>query len=189
MAGRLVTIATFDQAAQAHLARSALEAAGISVTLNNEESSALFGPVTNALGGIRLVVREEDEEAAVKILDATFGSEEPVDDVDLAEQAESAEPEDAVDAAKAAKAPEVDPAADSAAREKAVRVALQVACIGLVFPLATPFALVMALQASHAPGELSPQGQRRLFTAALLTLLSVVLFGLTVLLILFGGGF
>src|SRR5262245_27346560 len=93
MAGKLVTIATFELPVEAHIARNALEAANIPVTLNNEESSTLFGQGTNVLSGVGVVGREEDEEAAVKVLDATFGSEEPVSEEELAAQAEATEPE------------------------------------------------------------------------------------------------
>jgi len=181
MAGKLVTIATFGHSSDAHIARSALEAAGIPVTLNNEETTALFGPATTALGSIRLVVREEDEEQAVKVLDDTFGGEQ-VDDADLAAQAEAAEPEEAQEAAKAA-AIESDPDADSAAREKDARVAINAAFIGLIFPLATLFAIVMILQASSGPGKLSPRGKSNLYGAILVAFGPVFLVVTTILLL------
>jgi hypothetical protein len=186
MAGRLVTIATFSESAQAHVARSALEAAGIQVALNNEETVSLFGSITTALGGIRLVVREEDEEQAVKVLDDTFGGE-PVDQADLAAQAEAADPEDATDAAEQTLSPAADPTADSAAREKDARVAFQAAAIGIVFPLATLFALVMILQASSGPGELSSRGRRNLYAAIALAFWPLALLVLAVFVLLLMG--
>lgn len=182
MAGKLVTIATFGQSSQAHIARSALEAAGIPVTLNNEETTSLFGPATTALGSIRLVVREEDEEQAVKVLDDTFGGE-PVDEADFAAQAEAATAEDAVDAGQQP-AVVADPVADSAARERDVRFALFCACVGWVIPFGPLFALVMILQASSGPGVLSRRGRRLLYAAYLVILAPVVLVVVAVLLML-----
>jgi hypothetical protein len=178
MAGKLVTVATFGHSSDAHIARSALEAAGIPVTLNNEETTSLFGPATTALGSIRLVVREEDEGRAVKVLDDTFGSE-PLDEAELAAQAEAAAPEEAIEGA-AELGIESDPEADSAARNKDARMAAHAAFIGLIFPLATLFAIVMILQASSGPGKLSPSGKRNLYGAILVafgpaTLVAIIL--------------
>ncbi|MFM8271843.1 MAG: putative signal transducing protein [Gemmata sp.] len=98
MAGRLVTIAAFAEATVANAARNALDAAGIPATLNTEGSFGLFGRTVTALS-VRLVVREADEPAAVKVLDDTFGPQEQVSEAELAARAEAAEPEDARDAA------------------------------------------------------------------------------------------
>ncbi len=167
MAGKLVTIATFGHSSDAHLARSALEAAGIPVTLNNEETTSLFGPATTALGSIRLVVREEDEERAVKVLDDTFGSE-PMNEADLAAQAEAAPAEDPVDAGQQVAVSIVDPAADSAARERDARFALFAVCFGFLIPFGHLFAFVMIVQACSGPGELSRRGRYHVYAAVLI---------------------
>jgi hypothetical protein len=173
MAGRLVTIAAFAEATAANAARNALDAAGIPATLNTEGSFGLFGRTVTALS-VRLVVREADEPAAVKVLDDTFGPQEQVSEAELAARAEAAEPEDARDAAGLA-APESDPETDSLARETDARVAFQAAAIGLVFPIATLFALVAIVQASCGPGELSARGRWRLRAAVALALGPLVL--------------
>lgn len=182
MAGRLVTIARFDQVSEAHIAKGALETAGIPVTLNNEESSALFGQVMTAMGSIRLVVREEDEPAAVKVLDDTFGTTEPADEADLAALAEASEPEDWRDAAQQTSAPDADPVTDSD-RDKNARVAFQAAVIGTIVPVVALFAsvpvvalfasiiaLIMIQRTAAGSGELSSRGKWNLRAAIVLVI-------------------
>lgn len=61
----LVTVLRTFNDAEAHVARSALEAAGIDVSVINEELGSTLSVTT---GGIRLQVRSEDAEAAREIL-------------------------------------------------------------------------------------------------------------------------
>ena len=75
--------------ALANVARNALDAAGIPATLITEGSFGLFGRTVTALS-VRLVVREADEPAAVKVLDDTFGPQEQVSEAELAARAEAA---------------------------------------------------------------------------------------------------
>ena len=158
MAGRLVTIATFEQLAEAHIAKNALDGVGIAAALNNEETSSLFGSATTVLGGIRLVVKEEDEAAAVKVLDDTFGDQEAVNEADLAVLAETSPAEDPVDAGQQP-APPADPLADSLAREKDARTALTAALLGYFLPFASLFAIVMIISAASGPGKLTRRGR------------------------------
>ncbi|MCI0704731.1 MAG: DUF2007 domain-containing protein [Planctomycetia bacterium] len=159
MAGQLVTIATFGEVSEAHIARSALEAAGIPVTLNNEESSSLFGQSTPVLGSARLVVREEDEERAVKILDETFGNQ-PVNEADLAAVAESAEPE-------AEPPAESRPIADDAEskpseRDEYARRFFLAAVFALFLAPLWFYALYLCLNAAFGEGPISERGQSHL---------------------------
>ncbi|MDY3552903.1 DUF2007 domain-containing protein [Gemmata sp. JC717] len=180
MAGKLVTIATFGHLAEAQAAKNALEAAGIASALDNVQTSSLFGTVLPMIG-IRLMVREEDEPQAVKILDDTFGSE-PVSEDELTAAAEAAPAEDPVEAGQQ-QPPPVVPGADSLAREREARSALFAACLGLAIPFASLFALVLVLQASTGSGELSARGRRHLVAAALIGCSPLVL--ITLVLILF----
>ncbi len=172
MAGRLVTIATFGQLTEAHTAKNALAAVGIQAALDNEQTSSLFGQVLPMIS-IRLVVREEDELRAVKVLDETFGGES-VSAEELTALAEAAPAEDAVDAGQQLAPPVVDLVADSIAREREARAALLAACLGLVVPcvnpLATLFAIVMIMQAATGSGKLSGRGKRHLFAAGMIVL-------------------
>ncbi len=155
MAGRLVTIATFALPLEAHIARNALAAANIPVTLNNEESSMLFGQGTNVLSGVRVVVREEDEEAAVKVLDATFGGEEDVPENELTAQAEAAEPEDSV--------PPDEDGQPLSERDQYARRAWLAAIFGLVVPLLWFYAMYLFLNAAFGDGTLSDRSKSKLF--------------------------
>jgi hypothetical protein len=182
MAGNLVTVATFDQTAQAHIARGALEAAGIQVAVNNEQTSSLFGGFTTALGGIRLVVREEDEEQAVQVLDDTFATG-TVGDEELAALAEAALAEDPVEAGAGA-APAADPAADQVARERRRGRHSSPHVPAWCSRLQRSFATVMILQAANGPGELTARGRRHLYAACLLVLVPFVLIALAILIVL-----
>jgi hypothetical protein len=62
MARRLVTIATFDQPAQARLAENALKEAGIASTVSDENLVAMDWLLSNAVGGAKVQVWEEDAE-------------------------------------------------------------------------------------------------------------------------------
>ncbi len=94
MAGKLVTIATFDLAGQAHIAKNALEAVGIKSVLADEQTVAMDWLLSNAIGGIKVQVLEEDAERAVAALEESLGSDEPVDEEMMAAEAEAAEKED-----------------------------------------------------------------------------------------------
>jgi hypothetical protein len=61
----LVTVYRTFNDADAHVARSVLEAGGIDVEVMNEELGSALAVST---GGIRLQVREEDEAAARELL-------------------------------------------------------------------------------------------------------------------------
>ena len=65
MARKLVTIATFDQPAQARLAQNALEAAGVQTAVNDESLVAMDWLLSNAVGGVKVQVWEEDADRAV----------------------------------------------------------------------------------------------------------------------------
>src|SRR5436309_3053264 len=101
MGTRLVTIATFDQAAQARLAQNALREAGIQAAVSDESLIAMDWLLSNAVGGVKVQVREEDAEKAVGVLEREFGANgellgpaERVDPEELAAEAEAAAPEE-----------------------------------------------------------------------------------------------
>lgn len=58
-------LATFPSVEDAHLCRSFLESRGVAAILLDEHVSQIFWHYTQALGGVRLVVAEEDEEMAL----------------------------------------------------------------------------------------------------------------------------
>jgi hypothetical protein len=80
-AGDLVCIATFPEPAEASMARTALESAGIDVFLQGETANSMI-PVAFTS---RLQVRTEDEAAARSILDAMNDAPESMESVTAAE--------------------------------------------------------------------------------------------------------
>jgi hypothetical protein len=86
MAGRLVTIATFENATQAQVAKNALEAEGIRAVLGDEMTVDLFWNLSNAIGGVKVQVLEENADRAVEILERELGPDEggEVDEEQLA---------------------------------------------------------------------------------------------------------
>jgi hypothetical protein len=70
MPGKPITIKTFDNSIQAHLARNCLVDAGIPATLSDENLVGTHWALSNAVGGIRLQVPEDDVARAKALLDA-----------------------------------------------------------------------------------------------------------------------
>ena len=79
MLGRLITIETYMNAMHASLAKNHLEAAGIRCVLADEFAVSNFWHLSNAIGGIKLQVAEEDFERANAVLDALEANEERQD--------------------------------------------------------------------------------------------------------------
>ncbi len=61
-------VARFGSLGEAESARSALQAAGIDAVLADDEIVALNWLYSNAVGGVKVLVAEEDEERAAAIL-------------------------------------------------------------------------------------------------------------------------
>jgi len=90
--GRWVTVATFWQSAQVHIARLRLESQDIDCIVIDENLVATDWLLAPAVGGIKLQVRESDVTAAREALnrpgnasDSVHGSDEDDDDADDAE--------------------------------------------------------------------------------------------------------
>jgi len=64
----MAVVASFSSLSQAELARTALEAAGIDAWLENENTVAVQWLYATALGGVRVIVHEEDAGEASEIL-------------------------------------------------------------------------------------------------------------------------
>jgi hypothetical protein len=184
MADRLVTIATFDVPEQAQMAKSALEAGGIPAAVSDEMTVSLFWHYSNALGGIKLQVREEDAERASAVLDEALGppGERVIDPDRLATEAESTPPEPgeqpepaATGPRSAAGEPPDEPPPDPYSREGYARRLFFAAWFGLVLPPIWFFALYLFLNAAFGEGELSPRGRYNLFVGGLLTALGLPL--------------
>jgi hypothetical protein len=70
MLGRLVTLETYMNAMQAHLVKNQLQAMGIRCVLADEFAVSMTWHLSNAIGGIKVQVAEEDLERAEEVLDA-----------------------------------------------------------------------------------------------------------------------
>jgi hypothetical protein len=86
--GPLVTIATFPEPAEANLAETVLEGAGIDTFLRGEIANSLI-PVAFAA---ELQVRPEDESAARALLNSREDAPESLEDVTAAEIAAESAP-------------------------------------------------------------------------------------------------
>lgn len=65
---RLVVVASFLEPNLAHIARSRLEAEGIQAALDGENHIAMDWFISNAIGGVKLLVHQRDAEEARRIL-------------------------------------------------------------------------------------------------------------------------
>jgi len=65
---RLIIIAQTSQPVEAHLMKTRLESEDIECFLQDENMVAANWLYSNAIGGVKLLVREEDAERAAKIL-------------------------------------------------------------------------------------------------------------------------
>ena len=65
---KFVTLETFDNYIDANLTMNRLEEAGINCWLNDEVSVTIAPMLSNAIGGIRLIIEEKDIDKFVEIL-------------------------------------------------------------------------------------------------------------------------
>lgn len=193
MGTRLVTIATFDLAAQARLAQNALQEAGIQAAVNDETLVAMEWVLSNAVGGIKVQVREEDAERAVVTLEVAFGKNgerlgTAVDPDQFAAEAEAAPrdpdepPDDVPSAPPAVPGPEAEEPAspDPYSRDGYAKRLVFTAWLGLGFPPLVFYTPYLFLNAAFGAGELSPRGRYNLFVGGLIVALPLLIW-LTVL--------
>lgn len=77
---KLVTVGTFDKAAEAHAVRCRLEAEGLAAFLSDEFIVSMDWFLSNAVGGIKVQVPENEVERALEILEAHGPDGEEPDD-------------------------------------------------------------------------------------------------------------
>ncbi len=66
----MITIATFSKPEEAHLLRMKLEAGGVDAYIQDENTVQMDWLLSNAIGGVRVQVGDEDLETAKEILSA-----------------------------------------------------------------------------------------------------------------------
>jgi len=65
----MIKIATYDDPILAHLARNQLQAAGVQAFLEGEHHVAMDWLISNAVGGIKLLVATDSRDEAIQILE------------------------------------------------------------------------------------------------------------------------
>lgn len=166
MGTKLVTVATFDQVVQAQMAADTIRAAGIDAAVADAELVSMDWLLSQAVGGIKVQVREEDAERAVTALNQRFGEDgeglgrEEGGAPDVAEDDAPGPPDYAAD----------EPAreADHADRDAYTRRLVTVAVCGLVIPPLWFYGVYLFLNAAFGEGSLSEQGRNKLFVGTFL---------------------
>lgn len=181
MGKRLVTIATFDQPAQARLAKNALDEEGIQSAISDENLVAMDWLLSNAVGGVKVQVWEEDADRAVAVLERRFGEHgeglgTAVSPAELAAAAEAAPPDEGEEPPPPADPGESDVIPPPSEREEYARRLVFTSIIGLVFPPVAAYAVYLLLNALFAEGGLSSRGRLNLGLGILMTLVTVVWF-------------
>ena len=68
----MITVATFSKPEEAHLLRMRLEAGGVAAYILDENMVQMDWAYSNAIGGVRVQIAEEDVEDAKEILKETY---------------------------------------------------------------------------------------------------------------------
>lgn len=85
---RLVTVGTYTSPWEAQLAKARLEAEGIEAMIADENFIRLYWAISNAVGGVKVQVREESAPRAVEVLER----EQPIPEIYLVTEDEAARP-------------------------------------------------------------------------------------------------
>jgi len=73
----LVKLTSYEHAHEAHVARNAIESAGLYAALNGEHSGNALSYVGSAIGGVKLYVKKKDEVRARQILNEAQQDDAP----------------------------------------------------------------------------------------------------------------
>ncbi|HEY2784825.1 MAG TPA: DUF2007 domain-containing protein [Fimbriiglobus sp.] len=182
MSRRLVTVAVYDLPPLAHIARDALEAAGIKATVADGQMVGMDWLLSTAIGGVKVQVWEEDAERAVDVLesvhrksespegdepppddDADYGVSEEPTEADFADEPESPDP-------SSVRVPtnvedETPRTGEMTERDRLARRAFFVAWLGLpILPIAA-YSFYLCLNSTFGPGEISARGKFELCVA------------------------
>lgn len=176
MATRLVTIAQFDQTAKARLAENVLNEAGIQAAVSDEGIVAMDWLLGNAVGWVKVQVREEDAERAVQALEEAFGADGrgpgPVPPEQPAGEADEADEPGPAARPQPPAAGAGDPAEESVSeRDQYARRAVFAGFLSIIFPPAAFYTLYLYLNAALGEGEISDRGRYNLFVGAVVLFL------------------
>jgi hypothetical protein len=188
MADDLRTLATFTTFTEAAMARNRLEAVGIPSVIADGQTVTMDYLLGNAIGWIKLQVKEIDLERAEAVLAEREESLSKEEEEELARQAEEAEEAEGLD-------DELDEEDTGAKRvdgvdvgrpavERYVDLAYRASIIGvfllMCFPFIHAYSFILLLRVVRHTPEFSQRGKRRFYVAffidlaALVGLLSIV---------------
>jgi hypothetical protein len=161
-----VEVTRFADPIEATLAKNQLEAAGIKAFLMDDTTVTMDWLLSNAIGGVKVVVAPQDLERAELIL---FG-EEKADPKDLAAAAEAAEPEEEVEEADE-ESPEASEEGDETTatpREVDAERAYKAAVFGLLLYPLQFYACWLLLAVYFSDERLEGTARRRAWVAAVI---------------------
>jgi hypothetical protein len=181
MPTHLVTVAAFDTAVEADLAKNHLEAEGIPACLADDAAVGWFWAMSNAVGGVKVQVAEENREWAVAILEARREKAEaqhpppengPTEaEADLASEVDRAEPSEAGLVAQ----PDDDFPEPSVGDDLA-KYALRAAILGLLLcpPLLHIYSVWLLLRMALFHGDVSADSMRKGIAALIIDTMAIV---------------
>ncbi len=172
---KLFLVTTYDEIYKAELAKTALEEEGIFVVLHDRETVATDWLISNAVGGVKLKVRQEDAERACRILTDKMSNAgsylaESLSDEELTRQALAEPIEDGT--VPEPQIPEVvlqthledspTEQANSAIREAYALRFLRTATYSIALAPLWFIAVYLGYRAIFSPGRLSSEGHNRI---------------------------
>jgi hypothetical protein len=187
MSDKIATLATFGSVGEAHLAKNLLESEGVKCFLADEASVDTLWYVGSALGGVKLMVPQDQVERAERILDHEDAP--PETSAQATEQPPQAETETRITSDKPDG--EFFPAPDEAAGEAergddaelevspgevmATR-AFRSSIFGIAFVPFTLYSLWILFNVFRWDGELTDSGRRKVFWSSLINGLVLLVF-------------
>lgn len=168
---KLFLVAGYDEVYKAELAKTALEEEGIFVVLHDRETVATDWIISNAVGGVKLKVRQEDSERAYRILADKMSNPssylaESLSEDELTRQALAEPMEEGTVAPTPVREPQLieDPTdgAKSAIREAYALRFLRTATFSIGFNPLGIVAVYFGFRAIFSRGRLSSEGHNRI---------------------------
>jgi hypothetical protein len=158
-------VATFDDPIRAQMARNFLDEHGVETMLTDEETVATAWQLSNAVGGIKLLVPETDHVLAEQLLRSLERGPAPMPAVGDP-TAVAATPAVAHDLAAPAGGDEIEETAAEKLADRAVKAMV----IGLLMPPIQLYAAYLLCKLPSADGVLRPGGRRKVALAIALFL-------------------
>ena len=178
---KYVTIASFGEVFRADIAMSKLEEAGIPTRVTDREIVAMEWLLSNAIGGAKVQVREQDVGRALEVLSERRETEEVesdghLDEEELTRQALAAEPEEDAEDRPTELPPDDDARQTTVPKIERDQYAKRfLRCALFSFPMLPLwfYAVYLGLNATFGSGPISALGWQRIFFGIFLCLLVI----------------